>query len=67
MSLLFDVVVVAAVVAVYVAYKKHKTTVAVVASAKKEASILETIGSKIADEAKVAYDAVVARLKALKA
>lgn len=65
MSLLFDAVIVAAVIAIVIAYRKHKTTVAVVASAKKEAAYLETFTSKVSDEAKIAFAGVVARLKNL--
>lgn len=65
MSLLFDAVVLIAAISVGIAYYKHKTTAAVVASAKKEATYLEGVASSVVGEAKIAIAGVVARLKAL--
>ena len=66
MSLLFDGALVGFAVAVGVAFKKHGTLKNVMASASKEAANLEALGSKIAADAKPAFDTIVARLKALK-
>jgi hypothetical protein len=66
MSLIFDAVIIVAAVAVGVAFYKHGTLKNVVASAKKEASNLESIASKVADEAKGSFNAIVARLKTIK-
>ena len=65
MSLIFDGVVVAAAVAIGIAFYKHHTTAAVIASAKKEALYLESVAISVTGEVKIAISGVVARLKAL--
>lgn len=52
-------------VALGLAYYKHHTTAAVIASAKKEVAYLESVAEKVATEVKAEYTATVARLKAL--
>jgi hypothetical protein len=56
---------VSAAAAIGIAFKKHGTLTAVLASAKKEASNLEAFAARIPADAKVEYAAIVARLKTL--
>lgn len=52
-------------VALGLAFYKHHTLSAVVASAKKEVAYLESVAEKVATEVKAEYTAAVARLKAI--
>ena len=64
-KLLFEGVAAVAVVAVVLAFYKHKTLAAVESSAKKELAYLEGLASKVEASAKADFAAVVARLKAI--
>jgi len=65
MNLILDVAITVAAVSIIVAFYKHKTLKNVVASAKKEISYLEYLGTKISSEAKTDYANVIARLKSI--
>ena len=65
MSAILIGVVVVAVVALGVAFYKHKTASAVAASAKKEIAYLETFVANVDSKVKVEYAATVKRLKAI--
>lgn len=65
MALLFDGVVIAAAVAIIVAFYKHRSLAAVEASAKKEIAYLETLAEKVGTTVKADFTAAVARLKAI--
>lgn len=56
---------VAVVAAIGVAFYRHKTFTAIVASAKKEIAYLESVAGKVDVAAKADFSAAIARLKAL--
>ena len=65
MALLFDGVVLTAAIAIGVAFYKHHTLAAVIASAKKEVAYLESVAEKVDVTVKADFATAVANLKKL--